>query len=220
MSFGIVIVNVDTDVPAEDVVRAASALQRQVLEHFFPHWGVSATVRAATASGPPKPDDWVLQLKRTPTLEGALGVHQVTDAGQPLLLDFPVLDAQDNVPWTVTASHEVLETLADPWLRRGAQDDDGVWWAVEVCDAVENDTYDIDGVKVSNFCLPSWSEPPVSRASVRYDYLGLCTQPWEVRDGGYAQKYDVKTGSWTQIGQMRSARQTLHDLGFGRVARR
>ena len=220
MSFGIVIVNVDTDVPAADIVEAAAALQRQVLEHFFPAWGVSATVRAAVSSGIPKPEDWVLELRRVPTIDGALGVHQVTNTGQPLMLDFPTLDAQDGVAWTVTASHEILETLADPWLRRGAQDDQGTWWAIEVCDAVENDTYDIDGVAVSNFCLPAWAEPPVSRANARYDYLGLCTAPWEIRAGGYGQKFNAATNEWTQVGQMRAARRELNAIGLGRVARR
>ncbi len=220
MSFAIVIVNVDTDVTDQDITRGAAALQRQVLEHFFPRWGVPATVRAAAASGAPGPDDWVLQLRRTPTLDGALGVHQVTLDNRPALFDFPVLDAQDGVPWTVTASHEVLETLADPWLRRGVQDDDGVWWAVEICDAVEADTYEIDGVRVSNFCLPAWGEPRGIRPGVTYDHMGLCTRPWEVRAGGYAQRFEPATGTWNQVGQMRPAKRTLHGLGLGRTARR
>lgn len=220
MSFSIVIVDVDVGTPAAELSKAAAALQRQVLEHFFPSWGVSATVRAAATSGPAGDADWVLELRRTPTLDGALGIHQVTRSGTPLMLDFPLLDAQDGVPWTVTASHEILETLADPWLRRGSQDDDGVWWASEVCDPVESDTYVIDGVAVSDFCLPAWSEPPMTRIGVRYDYLGLCRGPWEVRAGGYAQRYDPASRTWHQIGQMRSAKSALHALGQGRAARR
>ncbi len=220
MSFSIVIVDVDVGTAATELSKAAAALQRQVLEHFYPSWGVSATIRAAATSGPANYADWVLELRRTPTLDGALGVHQVTQSGKPLIYDFPLLDAQDGMPWTVTASHEILETLADPWLRRGAQDDNGAWWAVEVCDAVESDSYDIDGVRVSNFCLPTWGEPPVSRTNVRYDHLGLCTQPWEVRTGGYAQRYDPIAQTWQQVGQMRSTRAMLHGMGMGRVARR
>lgn len=220
MSFAIVIVDSDTGISPAEITRAAAALQCQVLEHFFPAWGVSAPVRAAASSGPPGSDDWVLELRRTPTLEGALGVHQVTQSGKPLMFDFPLLDAQDSVPWTVTASHEILETLADPWLRRGVQDDNGTWWAVEVCDAVESDSYDIDGVRVSNFCLPAWGEPPAAKDGVRYDYLGLCRQPWEVRTGGYAQRYDPVARTWQQVGQMRPARKALHALRMGRVARR
>jgi hypothetical protein len=220
VSFAIVIVDVDVGTPKAELARAASALQRQILEHFFPSWGVSATVRAAATSGPAGKEDWILELRRTPTIEGVLGIHQVTATGMPLMLDFPLLDARDGVPWTVTASHEALETLADPWLRRGVQDDDGAWWAIEICDAVEADTYVIDGITVSNFCLPTWGEPPLVRSGVRYDHLGLCKQPWEVREGGYAQRFDARTNAWTQIGSMRPARRELHNLGLGRASRR
>lgn len=220
MSFAIVIVDVDVGTATTELSKTAAALQRQVLEHLFPAWGVSATVRAAATSGPVRPEDWVLELRRVPTLEGVLGIHEVTPSGAPRMLSFPLLDAQDGVPWTVTASHEILETLVDPWLRRGSQDDNGVWWASEVCDPVESDTYTIDGVTVSNFCLPAWSEPPKRRDSARYDYLGLCRHPWEVREGGYAQRYDPASRTWHQVGRMRSGKAALCALGMGRAARR
>jgi hypothetical protein len=220
VSNSIVIVNVDTHVLHAEIVRAAAALQRQVLEHFYPVWGVDATVRAATPEDPQRDDEWVLELRKVPTIEGALGFHDTTEAGLPRLFDFPELDAQDGVSWTVTASHEILEALADPWLRRGAQDDQGIWWATEVCDPVEADTYEIDGVLVSNFEYPAWQEPPPkSNASTRYDHLGLCNGPWEVRDGGYAQKYDERQG-WIQVGMMRSGRAKLRELGLSRGHRR
>jgi hypothetical protein len=220
VSYSIVIANVDTTVPAAEVALAAAAIQRQVLEHLFPCWGISASVRSATASNPPRDDEWVLQLRRSPVVKGVLGIHRVTDFGVPLMLDFPELDARDGVAWTATASHEILETLTDPWLRRGAQDDHGAWWATEICDPVDADTYRIDGIAVSNFCLPAWSEPPPVRAGIRYDYMGLCSGPWNVRKGGYAHKFDPKSGSWMQVGEMRSARRALHGLGLGRASRR
>lgn len=220
MSDSIVIVNIDTHVTHDEIVKAAAALQRQVLEHFYPVWGADATVRAATPQDPPRDDEWHLELRKVPTIDGALGFHDTTDAGLPRLFDFPELDAQDGVSWTVTASHEILEALADPWLRRGAQDDQGVWWATEVCDPVEQDTYKIDGVLVSNFEYPAWQEPPPKAdANTRYDHMGLCKGPWEVRAGGYAQKYDDKKG-WIQVGLMRAGRATLHTLGLSRGHRR
>lgn len=220
MSNSIVIVNVDTSVAPAEIIRAAAALQRQVLEHFYPVWGVDATVRAASPESPARDDEWRLELRRVPTIDGALGFHDTTDAGLPRLFDFPELDAQDGVPWTVTASHEILEALADPQLRRAAQDNDGVFWATEVCDPVERDTYEIDGVRVSNFQYPAWQEPPPKpSATTRYDHLGLCKGPWEVRDGGYAQKYDQAKG-WVQVGEMRASRAVLGKLGLSRGARR
>jgi hypothetical protein len=220
VSNSIVIINVDTDVAAVEIIHAAAALQRQVLEDFYPVWGIDATVRPATLKDPARDDEWRLELRKVPTIDGALGFHDITDAGLPRLFDFPELDAQDGVRWTVTASHEILEALADPWLRRGAQDDAGVWWATEVCDPVEQDTYAIDGVLVSNFAYPAWQEPPPKPdATTRYDHLGLCKGPWEVRDGGYAQKYDTTKG-WIQVGMMRAGRAKLGAMGLSRGHRR
>jgi len=220
VSNSVVIVNVDTHVTHADIVRAAAALQRQVLEHFYPVWGVDATVRAATPQDPARDDEWRLELRKVPTIEGALGFHDTTDAGLPCLFTFPELDAQDGVAWTVTASHEILEALADPWLRRGAQDDQGTWWATEVCDPVEQDTYTIDDVLVSNFQYPAWQEPPPKPdGHTRYDHLGLCKGPWEVRAGGYAQKYDPAKG-WVQVGMMRAGRAKLGVMGLSRGHRR
>jgi hypothetical protein len=220
VSNSIVIINVDTTVSYEEMVKAAAALQRQVLEHFYPVWGVDATVRVATAADPARDDEWHFELREVPTIDGALGFHDTTDTGLPRLFDFPALDAKDGVSWTVTASHEILEALADPWLRRGAQDNAGIWWATEVGDPVEQDIYQIDGVDLSNFIYPAWQEPPPKAdATTRYDHLGLCKGPWEVRDGGYAQKFDQQKG-WVQVGMMRSGRQALADMGLSRTARR
>lgn len=219
MSNSIVIINVDTDIRHVDIVKAAAALQRQVLEHLYPVWHVDATVRAADEANPARDDEWHFELRKVPTIDGALGFHDVTDNGKPRLYDFPELDAADGVPWTVTASHEILEALVDPWLRRASQDDNGVFWAAEVGDAVEADTYSIDGVMVSNFSYPEWFEPPTDRINARYDHMGLCTEPWEIRAGGYGQTWSEKDG-WAQKGMQRTGRKALASLGLSRGFRR
>ena len=207
----IVLVDVDGMVTPSELALAASALQRQVIEHFFPAYNLIATVRAATAKDPAHPDERRLELRRVPTMPDALGFH---DLGGMYV--FPELDADDGVPWTVTASHEILETLADPLLRRATQDDEGRFWAFEICDAVERDAYKIDAVAVSNFILPAWGEP--SPGSNRFDYLGRCSTPWEILPGGYGQ---VWSGiDWTQVGTRRGAREKLKELGVSRSARR
>lgn len=53
--------------------------------------------------------------------------------------------------WTVTASHELLEMLEDPTGRiydRGR--------LREICDPVENRSYLIGGVRLSDFVTPAW----------------------------------------------------------------
>jgi len=215
----IVIVDVDAHLDHAEVVRAAGALTRQCLEHFALAWGVMASVRAASPNDPPRPTEWRLELRTVPTMQDALGCHDETDDGIPILYVFPALCLSDGTTWTSCASHEILEALADPYGRRCVQADDGTVWDAEVADRCEADTYTIDGVTVSNFNLPACFEPPKNRTGVTYDYMGLSTRPNEVRPGGYAQKLDPAKG-WVQIGTQRSYRAKLAELKLSRGAKR
>lgn len=213
----IVIVDVDAGIDPGEVSRVAAALTRQMLEHVSPHWGM-ATVRAATQTAPARDDEWRLELRRVPTIDGALGFHDTSPTGQPILYVFPELCAQDGTSWSSCASHEIIEARADPLLTWCAQLPDGRMASLEACDQVEADSYLIDGVAVSNFNLPeNWAPPKMGPA--KYDYLGLQTRPFEVRPGGYAQVYTAGEG-WTQLGTMRPYRQKLRELGLSRGSRR
>lgn len=209
----IAIVNVDTDVSDGEILKVAAALTRQCLEHYAPAWGSIATVRL----GPPKPGEWRLELRKVPTLKDALGYHDQQSDGTPILYVFPDLCHQFGTSWSSCASHEILEALADPYLRRCVQADDGTIWCSEIADAVEADSYTIDGVEVSNFCLPAWFEPP--KGPAKYDYLGRCLKPYEIRPGGYGQTWEAGKG-WIQRGEMRPVRRTLRELGLSRGIRR
>lgn len=213
-----VIRNVDSHIDSADIFKAAPALQRQVLEHFAPVWGVFSSIRVTDTA--PKPGEWVIELRRLPTMDGALGFHDQQLDGTPLLYVFPELCEQNGMSWTSCASHEILETLADPLLRRCVQASDGDIWALEVCDAVERDTYRIDDVEVSDFCYPQWFEPPKNLRGCIFDHLNLCTRPYEIRIGGYGQTYDSVGRIWRQLGQMNMYRSTTKNLGFSRGARR
>jgi hypothetical protein len=221
----IVIMDYSSGVDASTLVPGAAALQRQCLEHFAmppPNgWGVGALVRVGSAAAPPLPEEWVLGLFSKPDQPGALGYHDKTPQGLPFLHIFPPLDAQEGVSWTSTASHEILEALADPELSSAAQDPSGTFWALEVCDAVENDSYLIDGVQVSNFSLPDWFEPPTSQVGAKYDWMGLCTAAYEVREGGYSQSWNPSTG-WNQQVSQRKAMRAYRKItaADGRCAKR
>jgi hypothetical protein len=70
----------------------------------------------------------------------------------------------------------------------------GNFWAYEVCDAVEATTYLIDGIPVSNFCLPPYFEPVPHLTGLKLDWMGLCKSPLEILPGGYGQWFDAKSG--------------------------
>lgn len=144
-----------------------------------------------------KPEHWVLALDRD--TDSGLGYHDKTEHGMPKMCVFPFADKEDNVPWTVTASHELLETLINPEVNRAAQSPDGAFWAYEICDAVEADYYAIGNVVVSNWCRSTWFEPPPRMSGVSYDYMNLCTKPFEIRPGGYGQYWNGESPAWKEI---------------------
>jgi hypothetical protein len=189
-------------IPVADLQKYAEAQLIQCNNHFAlpppSGWGLAVqSIRVCDAAHPPLADEWVMGLFVTPDQPGALGYHDTTAAGLPLMKIFPLLDKSQ--PWTVTASHEMLETLGDPLLRRAAQDNRGRFWAYENCDAVEEDKYQINGVWVSNFVLVPYFEPPAKLTGVKLDWMGLVKVPLEIRTGGYGQYWDSTRG-WVMVG--------------------
>ncbi len=179
--------------PVPNLAAIAHALARQVNEHagdWRPRsWGFRASVIAlpmGTTMMPP--GAVVVGLFDTPDQPGALGYHDKTPAGLPLIKVFPLLDAQTGDSVSSTISHEILEALGDPDGNTCAQSPvDGKIWATELCDACETETYLIDGIEVSDFCLPAYFSPPSDRSHARYDYLGRVTAPFQILPGGYGQ---------------------------------
>lgn len=185
----------------EDLPKIAAALERQVKEDFAPFYNItvnSVSYVPSTSTPPINPKAWVIGLFKDADQPGALGYHDMTPNGMPLAKVFPLLDLQDGGNLSTTISHELLEMLADAYLSKAVQGSDGRFWAYEVCDAVENDEYTIDNVKVSNFVTPQYFEPPQDLDGVKLDYLGKVTKPFEVRPGGYMQ-YHNGSGGWHQV---------------------
>jgi hypothetical protein len=191
-----------TGVDPKTLPPMAAALTKQAQQHFAlppPYgYGISATIRVASSARDVQPDEWVIGLLAKPDQPGALGYHDQTPAGLPFIRVFPLLDKQDGAELSVTISHEVCEALADPNGAKCAQWSDGKIYAYEVGDACEAYSYLIDGVKVSDFCLPPWFEPMTRRTGLRYDWMGLCSKPLQVLPGGYAQWFEAGTG-WHMV---------------------
>lgn len=217
--FDFVVVNVDTSLTPTELAAYAAAQQRQIREHWAPLWQADQTMTVTVGSIIP---DGVVEIRliRKPTQDGALGYHDQKTDGSPIIYVFVDLATALGDPWTAVASHEVLEVLGDPRLRRCIEMDDATIWDSEACDRVEGDKYLLDYVWLSNFNTPECFEPPAVLDGVKYDYLGLTTKPNEVRpNGGYAQERVLGKG-WVQHGTMRAYRQHLADAGLGRGARR
>lgn len=220
-----VIVDAGAGTSLEERQRYAEAQQRQIQRDYCPKWGRSAKVRVATPAASSQLGEIIVQLVDKPTKSGAVGYHDCLPDGTPVAYVFVGLARSLGMKWQPVASHEVLEILGDPLLRRAVEMADG-FWDSEVCDRVEQDSYAVEDdhggtVMLSNFNYPEAFEPPAVLAGVKFDHMGLSKTPNEVRTGGYAQHFDTSKG-WVEIqnGDKSPYRAALDAAGIGRNVRR
>jgi len=184
-----------------DIVTVANAIQRQVSEHFTPVWGASAIVSAfpTVAAVPEGYSTVAITTQQLPLGRG--GFHY-PDGGAGAIVHY----SPGSDRWTVDASHETLEMIADPLGVRyvfgpSLADDpdavedipDGVGasrtpqgiveYLVETCDPVEGNDYLIDGIRVSDFVFPAFYD--ASFVNQRYSFTYAAKRPFDLTDGGY-----------------------------------
>jgi len=196
----IALINESSVVPDADFRAAVAALQKQVSNDFTPAWGTGATLYGFAKGSTIPAGYWGLAVLDDSDQAGALGYHDLTKDGLPLGKVFAKTDQQYGASWTVTASHELLEMLADPFINLTAQNGSRLW-AVEVGDPVEADAlgYQIDGVLVSDFVYPSWFDPNVA-ADIVLDHGGTTKAPFTLAKGGYASVLDLSgADGWKQV---------------------
>jgi len=197
-----------------DVARVSAALQKQAARDFGPVWEVSATVDPFEKLEDVPIGYWSLIIRDDIGFPGAAGIHLDRD-GQPFSL------IQTSKDWALTASHECLEMLADPFGNRliagpapkEATGQKRVEFLVEVCDPSEDGRfgYTVNGIAVSDFYTPHYFDP-VTAASVRYSFTGAIKKPRQVLKGGYLSWHDPVSDHWFQI-QFFSSKPVLADLG-------
>jgi hypothetical protein len=194
----VALVSEESSITLSELTEVAAALQKQVVRDFGPLWNVTADVSAFSDLERLPLDYWPIIVKDDINSPGAAGYHE-DQHGQP----FSLVQYSDD--WTLTASHELLEMLGDPFGRRlvagdSPKSDQGrVKFLVEVADPCEamNFAYEINGIKVSDFYTPHFFDP-VAAASVRYSYTGALTGPRQVLEGGYLSWFVPSLKQWWQ----------------------
>jgi hypothetical protein len=154
----------------------AEAVQNQVNQEFAAEWGAQATLRVGASTSDIQPGEWAyVFLPSLPNAPGASAYHDINGKGVPFALCAVTTCGSLYGPTgvSVDASHEILETAGDEGANQFANDNKGLLHAVEMCDAVEVQTYGMtcaDGtvVQVSNWLLRSWFIPG---AAGPYDYM-------------------------------------------------
>ena len=201
------------DARAQEVARA---INRQIKDDFEPYWSFGGTLRLEGPIGQrlrvhdqsDMRGDAVMYLVDGTNTREAVGWHDANYRDIPYGIVFLGLCEKLQEDWSVTLSHETLELIGDPLgnlLVEGNHPVDRrrrVLHLFEMCDAVQAESYAIDGVPVSNFVLPSYfslGEQP----GRRNDFLGTVhrgktLQSFGMNPGAYLNIFDPKTRKWSQ----------------------
>jgi len=206
-----------------EVITAIRAVNRQIKEDFEPYWNIGGTLRLEGAStNEPDADnpldlqgEAIMYIWDKSDIPNALGYHEANYRGIPYGFVFMDIATDIGENWTVTFSHEVLELIGDRQansLIRGPHPNDRrrkVYHWHEMCDAVQDESYKIDGVAVSNFVLPLYFTESEELGS-RNDFLGTkYTSPKDntqnslrsfgINPGGYIGFLDPENNKHTTV---------------------
>lgn len=188
----------------------AEAVQSQINEEFAAEWGAKADIRVGANAQDVKPGEWAyIFVPKLPDAPGASAYHDITDKGVPYafcaVTTCANLLGRDGV--SVDLSHEILETFGDEGANLYAYDNAGSLHAMEMCDAVEVQTYakraqDGTPVLVSNWLLRSWF---MKGASGPYDYMSLAKLPGAVSPPGPLKTAPGHGGNYQIVGRWSGA---------------
>jgi hypothetical protein len=196
----VALVSQSSQVPMSDVLKVSAALQKQATRDLAPVWEVSATVDAFANPQDVPPGYWPMFVRDDIGVSGAAGIHEDKD-GQP----FALITSGNLDTWSLTASHETIEMLVDPFGNRVVSGDSPmpgqgrVSFLVEPCDPSEATefAYSVNGILVSDFYTPHFFDPIASN-SVRYSFTDAIKEPRQVLQGGYLSWKDAASDHWWQ----------------------
>ena len=199
------VINESTVLTDAEVIPVVAALQQQVTSDFRPVWGTDAVLTMVPQNSQPPAGTWWLVILDDSDQAGALGYHDLTPEGLPIGKIFAASDLKAGTSWSVTASHELLEMLADPNINLTVfvqnANTTGMLYAYEVCDACEDDSfgYQINNILVSDFVYPAWFESFRAQGSTQFDRGNQIQDPLQLLAGGYIGIFNVTEGSgWQQ----------------------
>lgn len=178
-----------------DLAKLVAAMQQYVSQDVAPVWGTPATLKVT--------DDflngaWAMVFLDDADQQDALAYHELTPDGLPLAKVFVRTTIQNGDAVSVSASHELVEMLVDPAINMMTTGPDpATMYAYESADPVEDLSYDVAGIPMSDFVYPSYFEMFRKPSSVRFDHMNRVTRPFELLAGGYQIIYTQ--GKWSQV---------------------
>jgi len=180
----IALTSLTNQVGMAELARVATALHKQAVRDFGPLWNVDAQVDAFPIDRIPI-GWWPIIVQDVLDEPDAPGVHRTEVDDTPYVL-IPYGET-----WSLSASHECLDMLADPSgsrkiagepLERGRG---RVEYLLEVCAPCEDiaNAYTIDGIVVSDFCTPRYYNT-ASRAQAPCSFTGALDHSLQILPNG------------------------------------
>jgi len=187
------VVNESTLLDVADLKKAVGACAKQLKLHVAPTWDMvpPPVVFFNDKKQVPAGAD-ILTVLDNSDQAGFLGYHRVTPEGMPYSRVFvsPILNHGGDpltgaLSVSTVLSHEICEWMVDHSLNLWADGPEGQY-AIEICDPVEEDTYEIEGVSVSNFVTRRFFEG-LAPSTSQFDHMNKVKKPFMVSPGGQMQ---------------------------------
>jgi hypothetical protein len=182
---------VDLGVNFDTLLRS---LQRYVDGHLAPVWGTPA--KLAKTTGFIK-GAWAMVFLDNADVQGTLAYHDLTPDGLPISKVFVKTTLANGDKVSVSASHELAEMLVDPAINLMSSGPTGLGYAYESADPVEEVTFLVSGLPMSDFVYPAYFEKFRKPGSTKFDHAGKVNKAFQILSGGYQLVF--KNGRWTQI---------------------
>lgn len=189
----IAVVNLSTLATDAEVARWVEAGRLQLARDVAPVWGYpppgvfmyppDARFSAETAM--------IAAIVDDDGNDDAAGLH-----GSIGRIPYILVDARQSTHPSRTLSHELIEAYANQHLDRWLEGPDRMRFAVELCDPVQADGYDVEvellgakaRVEVSDFIYPAWFDVDAVDGARTHHLAGSFQplEPFELARGGYA----------------------------------
>src|SRR5664279_140673 len=172
-----------------------NAMQAYVDNYVAPVWGTPAKLVKTTGF---VPGHWAMVFLDDADQPGALAYHDLTPDGLPESKVFVKTTLKNHDLVSVSASHELVEMLVDPAINlMTTGPDPKLVYAYESADPVEQLSYPVRGIAMTDFVYPSYFEAFHKPGSVQFDRLRKVSKPFQILAGGY--QIIFKNGKWTQV---------------------
>jgi hypothetical protein len=172
-----------------------AALQVYVDQYVALVWGRSAKLVKSTSC---VKGAWALAFLDDPDQPGALAYHDLTPDGLPVTKVFVKNVLENGGLVSVSASHQLVEMLVDPAINKSVSGPNAeIMYALEAADPVEEESFPVAGIQMSDFVYPSYFQTFHGPKAVQFDQMNLVTKPFQILKGGY--QIILKNGKYSQV---------------------